>query len=35
VARALQRADEPAELLGYWLTRHGRNVPMPVKAGHR
>jgi hypothetical protein len=33
VARALQRADEPAELLGYWLTRHGRNVPMPVKRG--
>jgi TROVE domain len=33
VARALQRADEPAELLGYWLTRHGRNVPMAVKRG--
>jgi TROVE domain len=33
VARALQRADEPAELLGYWLTRRGRNVPMPVKRG--
>src|SRR6185503_11923720 len=33
VARALQRADEPAELLGYWLTRHGRNVPMPIKRG--
>ena len=33
VARALQRADEPAELLGYWLTTHGRNVPMPVKRG--
>ena len=33
VARALQRADEPAELLGYWLTRHGRNIPMPVKRG--
>ncbi len=33
VGRALQRADEPAELLGYWLTRHGRNVPMPVKRG--
>jgi hypothetical protein len=29
----LQRADEPAELLGYWLTTHGRNVPMPVKRG--
>ncbi|MBW3575799.1 MAG: TROVE domain-containing protein [Actinobacteria bacterium] len=33
VARALQRADEPAELLGYWLGRHGRSVPMPVKRG--
>ena len=33
VARALQRADEPAELLGYWLTRHGRSVPMPIKRG--
>ena len=33
VARTLQRADEPAELLGYWLTRHGRNVPMPIKRG--
>src|SRR5579885_3342978 len=27
----LQRADEPAELLGYWLTTHGRNLPMAVK----
>jgi hypothetical protein len=33
IARALQRPDEPAELLGYWLTHHGRNVPMPVKRG--
>src|SRR3954454_9385028 len=33
VAGVLQRADEPAELLGYWLTRHGRNVPMPIKRG--
>ena len=33
VARTLQRADEPAELLGYWHTRHGRNVPMPIKRG--
>ena len=29
----LQRADEPAELLGYWLTTHGRRVPMAVKRG--
>ncbi|HET6953774.1 MAG TPA: hypothetical protein VFI47_25590, partial [Acidimicrobiales bacterium] len=33
VARSLQRADEPAELLGYWLSRHGRNIPMPIKRG--
>jgi hypothetical protein len=33
VARALQRADEPAELLGYWIATHGRNIPMPVKRG--
>lgn len=33
VARALQRADETAELLGYWLNAYGRNVPMPVKRG--
>jgi hypothetical protein len=33
VARALQRADEPAELLGYWMTTHGRRLPMPIKRG--
>lgn len=33
VGSALQRADEPAEMLGYWLTVHGRNVPMAVKRG--
>lgn len=33
VARALQRADEPAELVGYWMANHGRNLPMPVKRG--
>ena len=33
VARALHRADEPAEMLGYWLHAHGRRVPMPVKRG--
>ena len=33
IARALQRPDEPAELIGYWLVRHGRNLPMPVKRG--
>jgi hypothetical protein len=33
VARALQRADEPAELLGYWIATHGRRLPMPIKRG--
>ena len=33
VARSLQRPDEPAEMLGYWLNRHGRKVPMAVKRG--
>ena len=33
VARALQRPDEPAEMVGYWTTRHGRNLPMPIKRG--
>ncbi|MFF8271755.1 TROVE domain-containing protein [Streptomyces sp. NPDC016562] len=29
----LQRADEPGELLSYWTSRYGRNVPQPVKRG--
>ncbi|MFJ8647421.1 TROVE domain-containing protein [Streptomyces sp. NPDC093546] len=29
----LLRADEPGELLGYWTSRYGRNVPKPVKRG--
>ncbi len=33
VARALQRPDEPAEMIGYWLAAHGRRLPMPVKRG--
>ena len=33
VSGALQRPDEPAEMLGYWMNRHGRNVPMAVKRG--
>lgn len=33
VAGALQRADEPAEMLGYWLAVRGRNIPMPIKRG--
>jgi hypothetical protein len=27
------RADEPAEVLGYWLARKARNIPKPVKRG--
>jgi hypothetical protein len=33
VKRALQRPDEPAEMVGYWLATHGRNLPMAVKRG--
>jgi hypothetical protein len=33
IARVLQRADEPAELVGYWMANHGRNLPTPVKRG--
>ena len=33
IASALQRADEPGELLGYWLATRGRAVPKPVKRG--
>lgn len=29
----LQRADEPAEMLAYWMSRHGRSLPMPVIRG--
>lgn len=29
----LQRADEPGELLAYWLSTYDRTVPMPVKRG--
>lgn len=33
VASVLQRADEPGELLAYWIGRYGRAVPKPVKRG--
>ncbi|MGC4856705.1 TROVE domain-containing protein [Micromonospora sp. DT4] len=33
VDAALQRADEPGEALAYWLARHGRALPKPVKRG--
>ena len=30
---ACQRPDEPAEVLGYWMSTHGRNIPQAVKRG--
>ncbi|MEV7040282.1 TROVE domain-containing protein [Amycolatopsis sp. NPDC051061] len=33
VAGVLQRADEPGELLAYWTSVHGKNIPKPVKRG--
>ncbi|HWG98957.1 MAG TPA: TROVE domain-containing protein [Pilimelia sp.] len=33
VDAALQRADEPGELLAYWTSRYGRTIPKPVKRG--
>jgi hypothetical protein len=30
---ALKRADEPAELIGYWMSQFGKNLPQPVKRG--
>lgn len=33
VDSVLQRADEPGEMLAYWMSVHGRTVPKPVKRG--
>lgn len=33
VSAALDRADEPAEALSYWLAKHGKPIPQPVKNG--
>ncbi|MBH1938868.1 TROVE domain-containing protein [Streptomyces sp. AV19] len=33
VDSVLRRADEPGELLAYWTSMYGRNVPKPVKRG--
>ena len=30
---AIRRADEPAEMLGYWMSQYGKNFPKPVKRG--
>lgn len=33
VDAVLQRADEPGEMIGYWLSTYGRKIPKPVKRG--
>ena len=33
VSSALQRPDEPGEMLAYWTSRYGRAIPKPVKRG--
>lgn len=33
VAAVLRRADEPGELLAYWMSRYGRRIPKPIKRG--
>ena len=33
VASAIQRADEPGEMLAYWKNKYGKNLPAAVKRG--
>jgi hypothetical protein len=33
VAAGLQRSDEPGELIAYWRSRYGRQIPIAVKRG--
>lgn len=33
VSSAIRRADEPSELLAFWMSRWGRRIPKPVKRG--
>lgn len=33
VASELRRADEPGELLAYWMSKYGRAIPKPIKRG--
>lgn len=33
VNRAIVRADEPAEMLAYWISRYGRKIPKAIKRG--
>lgn len=33
IGSAIMRADEPAEMIGYWMSRFGKRLPKPVKRG--
>lgn len=33
ISSVLQRADEPGEMIAYWIAQYGRNIPKPVKRG--
>jgi len=33
IASAIKRADEPAEMIGYWMSEWGKALPQPVKRG--
>lgn len=33
VSSVLQRADEPGEILAYWMSTYGRAIPKPLKRG--
>lgn len=33
IDQACQRADEPAEMLAYWIGKYGKALPQPVKRG--
>lgn len=35
VKSVIVRADEPAEMLAYWMNTHGKRVPQPIKRGIR
>lgn len=33
IADALQRPDEPGELISYWINSYGKKIPQPIKRG--
>lgn len=33
VSAVMQRADEPGELISYWISNYGKRIPQPVKRG--